>query len=159
MRAIPEDVNRRKPTLALLNEWKNTRSWELRADVLDTEVARQIEKQAIEEKVEMLHRHADLGKELQTMGREYFDNHPIEKDSTALKMIIDGVTMEKASRGLPEALLKVADLGDDDLSGLVSKLLQHFDPNDTNIDIKDIETLNQVIVEGTFTDEDADASK
>jgi len=152
LQAIPVDDNDRKPTLVLLNEWRSMLSWDMRADVMDSEVARQIEKQAIEEKVEMFRRHAQLGQDLQTKGMEFFDTHPIEKDSTALRMVIEGASMEKASRGLPEALLKDAELSDDDLKGVVGKLLQHFDPNETNINIADIEKINQNIIEGELVE-------
>jgi hypothetical protein len=156
--AVPVDKDGRKPHLVHLNEWRSLQNWDLRADVMDTEVARQIEKRAIEEKVEMFTRHAALGKDLQERGMEFFDTHGIEKDSTALKMIISGVEMEKVSRGLPDALMAISEMQDDDLKGLVGKLLQHFDPNETNINVNDLEKISSQIIEGTFKDvpEDAD---
>lgn len=156
---LPDDSNSRKPTLQLLTEWRNKYSWDTRGDVLDTEVARQIEKKAIEEKVEMFNRHAKMGRELQDQGMAFFDAHPIEKDATALKAIISGVEMEKASRGLPDALMQVSKLQDEDLKGLVGKLLQHYDPNGTNINIADIEKINANVIEGVLVDEEDNASE
>jgi hypothetical protein len=156
---LPEDSDKRKPNVQLLAEWRTKYSWDTRGDVLDTEVARQIEKKAIEEKVEMFNRHAEMGRDLQQQGMAFFDAHPIEKDATALKAIISGVEMEKASRGLPDALMQVSKLQDEDLKDVVSKLLQHYDPNGTNVNIADLEKINATIIEGTFVDEEDNASE
>ena len=158
--AIPVDALGRRPSAKIIAEWRRYQNWDYRGDLLDSEVARQVEKKAIEEKVEMFTRHALLGKELQDKGMDFLRKHEIEKDATALKMIIAGVEMEKVSRGLPDALMAVAELQDDDLKSLVGKLLQHYDPNDTNLNIVEMENLTKDIVDGNFDEiKDENASQ
>jgi hypothetical protein len=115
---------------AMLTKWPTKFAWNERADVLDAEVSRQIEIQAINEKVEMLRRQADLGKMLQDAGAEYFDTHPIDSDRVALGAIKTGVEIERNARGIPDALLKIAELKDEELGDIVGKLLAKINPDE-----------------------------
>lgn len=114
----------------MLTKWPLKFAWNERADVLDAEVTRQIEIQAINEKVEMLRRQADLGKMLQDKGQEYFETHTIDSDRTALGAIKTGVEIERNARGIPDALLKIAELKDEELGDIVGKLLAKINPDE-----------------------------
>lgn len=131
MKYLPKDLD--TGDVAKYNSllaWRNKYAWDMRADVLDAEVTRQIEIQAINEKVEMLRRQADLGKRLQDAGEDYFLHNAIVSDRVALGAIKTGVEIERNARGIPDALLKIADLKDEELGDIVGKLLSKINPDE-----------------------------
>ena len=131
MKHIPPDLETGDTVhYQMLTKWPTVYAWNERADVLDAEVSRQIEIQAINEKVEMLRRQADLGKMLQDAGAEYFETHAIDSDRTALGAIKTGVEIERNARGIPDALLKIAELKDEELGDIVGKLLSKINPDE-----------------------------
>jgi hypothetical protein len=147
----------------MLSKWSSKFAWNERADVLDAEVSRQIEIQAINEKVEMLRRQADLGKMLQDAGQEYFETHAIESDRTALGAIKTGVEIERNARGIPDALLKIAELKDEELGEIVGKLLAKINPDEAlRMTGSIVETEPEETVDAEFSEkeevvEDADS--
>lgn len=151
---VPSDIDGSTVSYNSLVKWPIRYAWNERADVLDAEVSRQIEIQAINEKVEMLRRQADLGKKLQDAGQEYFENNPIESDRTALGAIRTGVEIERNARGIPDALLKIAELKDEELGDIVSKLLTKVHPDEAlHLTGAVVEEAGET-VDAEFTEED-----
>lgn len=120
---LPVDELGRTPHTEVIKRWIRESGWRDRANILNAEVARQIEKKAVEVRVEMLNRQAEIGKELQRKGSEYLDKHEFEKAGEALKAIIQGAELERSSRGLPDALIKVSEMKDEDLMTTLNHLL------------------------------------
>ena len=130
MELIPEDELGRRPAQQVLDNWPSKYQWHERADVMDLTVEHQITTQAIEEKVEMLTRHAGAGKVLVDKALEYVKAHEINKMSDAIRMLVTGVEIEQASRGLPQALMKISEMNDESLNQMVVKLLAKMNPED-----------------------------
>ena len=126
----PEELSGDTVRYQTLNVWAKHFAWYERADVLDAEVSRLVEIQAINEKVQMLQRQAKLGEMLQDKGKEYFDTHVIDNDRTALGAIKTGVEIERNARGIPDALMKIAEMRDEELGDVVSKLLAKINPDE-----------------------------
>ena len=126
----PEELSGDIPRYQTIGIWAKNFAWHERADVLDAEVSRLVEIQAINEKVAMLQRQAKLGEMLQDKGKEYFDTHVIDNDRTALGAIKTGVEIERNARGIPDALLKIAEMRDEELGDVVSKLLAKVNPDE-----------------------------
>jgi len=121
---IPPDVSGEKPTLSTIKRWMNYGKWRKRAETIDEEVKQQIEAHAIAEKVEMLTRHAKVGKQLQEDGAEYLKDHLDElTPSTAVRMIIEGVRIEQNSRGIGTAFKEMVEMSDEDLTTKIEDLI------------------------------------
>lgn len=142
---LPTDENGRVVQADVAKKWIRDFGWRDRANALNEEVARQIERRAVEVRVEMLNRQAEAGKLLQEKGLKYLDEHEFEKAGEALKAVISGAELERASRGLPDALLKVAEMKDEDLSKVLSNLLG-------KVGSDQIEKVLAFDVEAEFTD-------
>src|ERR1035437_7827550 len=94
---MPPDELGRIPTPNLCKKWRELYNWNLRADVMDAEVAQRIEKIAVEQKVEMLNRHAEAGKLMVDKAVEFLKTHDISKMDIAGKRLVRGGEIEKAS--------------------------------------------------------------
>jgi len=94
----------------------------------------------VAEKVKMLDRHAKTGVKMQDMAIEYIEEHKDEiRIPTALKMLVDGVEMERASRGIPQALEKMLNKSDDDILRAVQELM-----NKGSVEIEQIESSIEI---------------
>ena len=120
---IPANEEGTYPNNYTLMNWMDD-EWYARAEDLDTEVRQEFEKEVVEQKVEMLRKHAKLGGELQDLGLQWLKNNP-EKitANAAVRMIKDGWELERASVGVPEALQKMLATSDDDLLNMIEAAL------------------------------------
>jgi hypothetical protein len=120
---IPEDENYRKPNERYLREeWITI--WNQEADILDLEVKRKIDIDLVSQRAEMLKKQADSGKQLQQMGMGYLLEHGFDKASDALRALVEGVRIERESRGLGEALDRIFKMDDEALRKELVHLLQ-----------------------------------
>jgi|SRR3990167_4534940 len=149
---IPQDDLGRRPSQQVLDDWPLKYHWHERADILDLEVEHRITTQAIEEKVEMLTRHADAGQVLVDKALEFVHTHEITKMSDAIRMLVTGVEIEQASRGLPQALMKISAMSDESLSQMVNKLLAKVNPAEAGKFIGPGKETEEAVVEGDFGD-------
>lgn len=148
MELIPADDLDRRPAQQVLDNWPSKYQWNERADVMDLTVEHQITTQAIEEKVAMLNRHAAAGQTLVDKALQYVKTHEIQKMSDAIRMLVMGVEIEQASRGLPQALIKISEMNDETLGQMVNKLLAKMNPSEASKLIGSGEET----VEGEFDD-------
>ena len=115
-----------EPSLSTLKLWQI--QWKLEAEILDNQVRTELERRMVKEKVEMLSRHADLGKQMQDLGIDFITD-PGNKDSltsaTAVRLLVAGVEIERDSRGLPEALEKIMTQSDDKLLEEIKELTKN----------------------------------
>ena len=95
-----------------------------RAKELDDEVKRQLDALVIKEKVEMLKRHAEVGVAMQNMSIEYLNEHRDEISApAAVRMLVEGIRIERESRGIPAALDKIRDMKDEELMEEIKQLV------------------------------------
>ena len=111
-----------------LRAWYKKDEWKKRADGMDAEVSREINKEAIEEKILMLKRHADAAGRLVRLGLDYLDNHGIDKSADAIRAIAVGVEQERAARGMPIALNEMEKWTTEQLVGYIEKQLSNETP-------------------------------
>lgn len=124
---LKRDEQGDKPTLQTLKNWIH-KDWTPRANLLDEQVREELEARAVQEKVEMLDRHAKLGKHLQTKGLQYIeDNYDRLTASTAVRMVVEGVKIEQSSVGVGTALRKMLDSSDEDLLKEAMEILEKAD--------------------------------
>jgi hypothetical protein len=120
---IPADEHGRIPTKFALSRWRNQEGWDWRADILDTRVQSEVDNQLVATKVLMLKEQASKGRELQVLGMEHIRENGFDSTSSAVAAVIKGADMEKTSRGLSDALLKIAHMTEDQLKESIMGLL------------------------------------
>lgn len=124
------DENGRIPPQETFTQWRRDYNWEQRADILDAEVSHQIELRAVNERIEMLNRQAVSATELQESGMAYLNEHGFEKAADALRAVIQGAELERASRGLPTALVEISKMENSKLQDVVQKLMKRVTPEE-----------------------------
>ena len=140
MEALPEDEYGRKPVLDTIRNWRNEDNWDLWADKLDIRAREKADGKAINAKVDMLEKQAKRGLMLQDKAAEYFEENEFDSSSSAVQGLIQGAKLERESRGLSTALLRVMQLGDDELISETQKLLERaLESGDDIIDVAEIE--------------------
>jgi flagellar motor component MotA len=75
-----------------------------------------MEGRLVQEKVEMLRRHTEVGLKMQEMGMKYLEDHKDDlKVPNAVRLLIDGLMTERTSRGIPQMLEKMVNRTDEEL--------------------------------------------
>jgi len=121
----PEKVSGEIPSQSTLVDWIRDEFTE-KADELDRQVMEHVGARLVAEKVEMLRRHADTGKEMHRMATEWLETNAGELTaSTAIRLLVEGVRIERESAGLPEALKKMMSMNDEDLLEEVQMMLSN----------------------------------
>jgi hypothetical protein len=140
-----------------LRAWYKKDEWKKRADGMDAEVSREINKEAIEEKILMLKRHADASGKLIKMGVDYLEEHGITKGVDAIRAVTKGMEMERAARGMPIALSEMDTWSDEQLVRYVEKQLETpvlpENESDESEEASDDKPDDPNIVEGEVVDE------
>lgn len=91
----------------------------------DEQVADMIQNRIVEQRVEMLDRHAEIGRELQELGLDYLHEHGLKDQRGALMAVIKGVEMERDARIVPTDIVKkLAGMSDDKLLDTFTTMLQ-----------------------------------
>lgn len=119
-----DQLTNEKPTIITIREWMSSEEWIERAISLDSEVEKRFREKQIQAKVEMLERHAEIGRQMQEISSKWLKEN-IDKltPGTAVKMLVDGIGIEQATAGIPEALKKMITMKDEDVLEEITKLL------------------------------------
>lgn len=113
----------RVPTVSLLSQWI-TDEFKPRAELLDQKIKDQLESMIISEKVEMLKRHADIGSRMQDMAIEFLnENRDVLSAPAAVRLLVEGIRIERESRGIPAALEKMQEMSDEQLLDEIKELM------------------------------------
>ncbi len=111
------------PDISTLSRWISQHFRE-RAKMLDEEINEVIIDKTVSEKIEMLERHTKTAVEMQNIALEYLREHKDELNPyNAIRLLVEGVRIERESRGIPEALKKMTELSDEKLLEEIKKLL------------------------------------
>jgi len=127
------------PKVNTLSQWIY-KDFKPRAQKLDEKVDNQLQEIAIKDKIEMLERHAELAKEMQDLAVEYLKNKKDDLNpQSAVRLWVEGVKIERESRGLPSLITQISEATDDDLEKMIDKLLSEVEnqeelPEEVEID-------------------------
>lgn len=136
-----DESSGRKPSIFTYNEW--VEQFKVQAKELDDQVQKQLQEYMIKEKVEMLHRHADSGRQVQDWAMKYLSAHQEEITvTTAIRMWVEGAKIERSSRGIAPMLEDISDASDEKLASELEKLLvgtaPELLPNTDDLDEDDL---------------------
>ena len=122
---IPANWGKDIPTSITLGLWINGEWFQSQAEELDKQVSIELETRLVKEKVEMLSRHADLGVYMQDMAKDYLDaNESALSANAAVRLLIEGIRVERESKGIPQALEKMMSKTDEELLEEVKSLTE-----------------------------------
>jgi hypothetical protein len=122
---IPDNKYDKIPGIRTLRIWIRE-EFEEKAASLDRQIMNEIEGRMIQEKVEMLQRHGELGRDMQRKAREALDNLDFADfpANALVRFLIEGVRIERESVGLPEALEKLLQEDDETLLDRIENLTE-----------------------------------
>lgn len=118
---IPETNYGKKPSVQALNLW--IREFKERAEELDQQVREELDHTLISAKVEMLKRHVDVAREMQRISLEFLREAELTP-AAAVRLLADGIAIERNSLGIPEALMKMVEMSDEQLVAEIKKELE-----------------------------------
>lgn len=111
------------PAINTLQKWV-TEVYKPRAALLDEEIKRQLDEQVVKEKVAMMKRHAELGGKMQDMALQFLEENEDElTGSSAVRLLVEGVRIERQSRGIPEAIENIVEASDEKLMEELHKIM------------------------------------
>lgn len=100
-----------------LRHWANAFGWHDRADDRDAEADAKAHREAVRRRADILSRHALIGKTLSSKGVAFYADKEtkIRDVGEALAAIRLGVEIERKAEGMPEWLVRVMSMDDDQL--------------------------------------------
>ena len=114
------------PTDRALTYWIN--EFQERSTELDKLVDENAKDVVIQEKTAMLEKHVALAIEMQDIAMEYLR---LKKSSlnphSAVRLLVDGIRVERESRGLPSLITEISKSDDEDLMKMIDKILESVD--------------------------------
>lgn len=119
---IPENPDGNKPSHTSLRDWVRNEFME-KAMEMDQEVVDALQEKLIQSKVEMMERHVDLSRKMQEVGFKVLDDDPDNISvGNAVRLIIEGVRIERESNGIPDMLRKMALMTDEQVIKTIEQL-------------------------------------
>jgi len=123
---IPENWDKfhRIPTVNGLKFWIDV-EFVPRARILDSLIKEKMDTIIVAEKIEMLKRHANIGKNMQEGALKWLEENgnDLMNSSAAVRLLVEGIRIERESVGIPTSLEKIMHLSDEDLQKEVEKIL------------------------------------
>lgn len=123
---VQPDENGRVPNTTRLGMWRRQYGWDARAEDLNIKAQRKMEEIAVTARVQMFKRHAEVAEQMIETGIGYLEEQGIDTASSAIKAIIAGVDIEQKSRGVSDALMKIASMSNESLQATVAGLLSRM---------------------------------
>lgn len=130
---IPEE-NGRRPNLSMLNKWRVELMWDFWADLMDSKALEIAEENLIIQKANMLKRHAEKALQLQDEAMAYLLEEGFDSSASAVNAIIKGAELERTSRGIGDAIIKMAQMTNDELKDEILKLVARAGENGQIVD-------------------------
>jgi hypothetical protein len=133
---IPDEWEGDPPAQGTLYNWIKE-IFEDKAAFLDRKLTEEIEGRLIQKKVEMLHRHGEIGRKMQGQAMKKLEDID-EKDlpaHAAVRLLVEGIRIERESVGLPQALEKLINSSDEDILDRIEQLTEESQAEILIIDI------------------------
>ena len=112
------------PDIRELHKWISE-DFKLRAMDLDRQISVAMTEQVVIGKVEMLKRHIKVAKTMQDTAIEYLEEHKDDLGpATAVRLLVEGIRIERESAGIPEALEKMTQMSDDELIKQIDDIIK-----------------------------------
>lgn len=139
---LPPDSNGRKPSISTFDNWKEFGMWNIRADEIDAKAIQLSDEYLIQQKVEMLRRHADQAKSLSDKARDFLITDGFDSSASAVNAYFRGTEEERKARGISDLIEKLSKMTDPELQDKILDMLRRGSENNQIIDSASIEEDN-----------------
>lgn len=113
-----------KPTEMELYGWI-TKEFAEKAKKLDDEMSTALTEHLVSERVAMLKRHSQMGTKMQQIAMTYLDEHKEDLNAnSAVRLLVEGIRIERESAGIPEAISKMTNMTDTELLEELDKIIR-----------------------------------
>lgn len=122
---IPEEWGS-SPSEATVRDWIRE-EFEDRAAILDKQMMNELEGRMVQEKVAMLYRHGEIGREMQNKALDKLREDGFLENLSAnsvVRFLIEGVRIERESVGIPQALEKMLNSTDEEILDEIEKITE-----------------------------------
>jgi len=110
------------PTEVTLRNWIQN-DFKEKANLLDKQVEEEMNNRLIQQKIEMLNRHAQVGRNMQTRALEELEKLPSLSEAGSIRLLEFGAKLERESAGIPEMLKDIMKLTDEQLVQKIQDLV------------------------------------
>jgi hypothetical protein len=118
----PDPMTGNKPTQRTLLQW--TQEFKVMAEKLDADFQERLGEMLIAEKIEMVKRHARIGQLMQDKAMEYINEVGLDSSPAAVRLLVEGIRIERESIGIPQAIEKLTKMSDESLLQEVMNILE-----------------------------------
>lgn len=113
-----------KPTTQFLRQWISE-EFLAKATKLDQQMNKAMTEQVVSERVAMLKRHSELGRTMQKTAIEYLEANQADLNANAaVRLLVEGVRIERESAGIPEAIDRMTHMSDTQLLEELGKIIK-----------------------------------
>jgi hypothetical protein len=105
-----------------LRTWSQAFDWHELADARDREAAVQAERAAIEQRLKVLEEQRQAGELLRRRGVQYLTKAQLDNAADAIRAIKEGVALERSAAGMPDYLIQVMTMSEDELRDDLDRL-------------------------------------
>lgn len=134
MLSLKNDSNGNKPSLTTIQLWMKEFNWRDRAAEYNKKAREQVEAEFLNQKTQMLIRHAEEGRTLQVKGMEFLENNEIKSAHAALRAVELGIQIERDATNLEKLIETVTKMDDPKIQSKLESLLNKASlrPDDKN---------------------------
>jgi len=111
-----------QPTKVTLDHWIHE-DFKEKADLLDQQVEEEMNKRLIQQKIEMLTRHAQVGRDMQKRAIAELEKLETLSEAGSIRLLEFGARLERESAGIPEMLKDIMKLTDEQLVQKIQDLV------------------------------------
>ncbi len=115
------------PTLTTVYNWKKKYGWDERADALDAEVSINMEKDAIQKKIDATKKLVKTGEEMIEKGMAHIKQQGFDSSSAAVRAVLGGAELVSKFVGMGEMMMAIAQMNDKQLTKELYRLMGKSD--------------------------------
>ena len=109
---FPPSDDGKIPSLTTVLKWRNGLGWVERADAMDGEVSRNMEKDAIKMKAEAIKKLAKVAETIVDEGVQFIKENKFDSSSAAVRAILGGAELMARFTGMGELMLSISKMSD-----------------------------------------------
>ena len=109
---FPPSDDGKIPSLTTVLKWRNGLGWVERADAMDGEVSRNMEKDAIKMKAEAIKKLAKVAETIVDEGVQFIKENKFDSSSAAVRAILGGAELMARFTGVGELMLSISKMSD-----------------------------------------------
>lgn len=141
LRLLLSSIHPNPPSTDTLKRWMEEGYWHERAELIEVKASQKFDESLVQQRTEMMERHAAIAKELQGMGLDFLRKKGIDNVSNAIKVLGLGFEQEQKSRGLG-TVSKIFVADDAAIRNRLESLISRLTPDAITGDVRDVDAVS-----------------